>query len=123
MLFKYIHVTCVILTLVFFVIRGVWMIKESGLLKNKWVRILSASIDTLLLISATIQAINISQYPFIDNWLTAKVLALIIYIALGMTAFTYGQTKEIRLTAWLGALLCFAYIASVALTRNPMVFF
>ena len=123
MLFKYIHVTCVILTLVFFVIRGVWMIKESGLLKNKWVRILSASIDTLLLISATIQAINISQYPFIDNWLTAKVLALIIDIALGMTAFTYGQTKEIRLTAWLGALLCFAYIASVALTRNPMVFF
>ena len=112
-----------ILLSVFFIIRGVWMIKESGLLKNKWVRILAASIDTLLLGSAIVQAINISQYPFIDNWLTAKVLALVAYIALGMIAFTYGQNKEIRITAWLGALLCFAYIASVALTRNPMVVF
>ena len=123
MLTKYVHISSVVLSLIFFVTRGIWMMQDSGLLKNKWVRILAASIDTILLGSAIILAINISQYPFIDSWLTAKVLALIVYIALGMVALTVGRTKNIRITAWLGALLCFSYIASVALTKNPMGFF
>ena len=120
---KYIHVTFVVLTLMFFFIRGIWMIRDSALQKKKWVRVLAPSIDTLLLVSAIVQAINISQYPFVDNWLTAKILALIVYIALGMIALSYGKTKNIRITAWLASLLCFTYIVSVAFTRNPMVFF
>lgn len=123
MLIKYIHVTCVVLTLLFFVIRGIWMIQDSVLLKQKWVRILAPVIDTILLISAIIQAVAIHQYPFVDNWLTAKVLALILYIGLGMIALTYGPTKDIRIAAWVAALFCFTYIAAVALTRNPMVFY
>lgn len=123
MLVKYIHVTCVVLTLIFFIIRGIWMIRGSELLNKKWVKILAPIIDTTLLVSAIAQTIKISQYPFVHGWLTAKVLALVIYIALGMVALSYGKTKNIRITAWFGALLCFAYIASVALTRNPMVFF
>ena len=122
MLVKYIHVSCVILTLAFFVIRGIWMIRDSELLKKKWVKILAPVIDTILLASAVVQTTRIHEYPFTHNWLTAKILALIIYIALGMVALNYGKTKNIKITAWFGALLCFAYIASVALTRNPMVF-
>lgn len=97
--------------------------QDSSLLKNIRVRILSATIDTILLVSAIVLAINIKQYPFTHDWLTAKVLALVIYISLGMVAFSYGKTKNIRITAWLAALLCFAYIASVALTRNPTAYF
>lgn len=123
MLVKYIHVSCVILTLTFFIVRGIWMMQDSSLLKNIRVRILSATIDTILLVSAIVLAINIKQYPFTHDWLTAKVLALVIYISLGMVAFSYGKTKNIRITAWLAALLCFAYIASVALTRNPTAYF
>lgn len=123
MLIKYIHVTSVVLTLIFFIIRGIWMIQGSTLLKRKWVRILAPVIDTILLVSAVAQTIRISQYPFTHGWLTAKILALVIYIALGMVALNYGKTQNIRITAWFAALLCFAYIASVALTRNPMVFF
>ena len=123
MLAKDIHVTFVVLTILFFLLRGFWMILDSSLLKKVWVRILSASIDTVLLVSAIVQAMTISQYPFIDHWLTAKVLALIIYIVLGSVAFTYGKTKTIRVSAWLAAIACFGYIANVALTRNPTIFF
>ena len=123
MLAKDIHVTFVVLTVLFFVLRGFWMMLDSSLLKKVWVRILSASIDTVLLVSAIVQAMTISQYPFIDHWLTAKVLALIIYIVLGSVAFSYGKTKTIRVSAWLAALTCFGYIAAVALTRNPTIFF
>jgi uncharacterized membrane protein SirB2 len=123
MLAKDIHVLCVILTLIFFVIRGAWMIWSPELLKKKWVRILAPVIDTVLLVSAIIQAVKIHQYPFVHGWLTAKVLALIIYIGLGMVALSYGKTKQTRITALLGSLLWFSYIVSVALTKNPAVFF
>ncbi len=113
----------VALTLMFFVTRGIWMMQESELLNRKWVKILAPTIDTILLVSAIAQAIKINQYPFINHWLTAKVLALVVYIALGMVALNYGKTKNIRITAWLGALICFSYIASVAVTHNPTVFY
>ena len=123
MLAKYIHVTCVVLTMMFFIIRGIWMMRDSELLKQKWVKILAPVIDTVLLVSAIVQTINISQYPFVDSWLTAKVLAVLVYIGLGMIALSYGRTKNIRITAWFASLLCFGYIISVALTRNPAVFY
>jgi uncharacterized membrane protein SirB2 len=99
------------------------MITDSGLLKKKWVKILAPIIDTVLLFSAIVQAIKISQYPFTHDWLTAKVLAMVIYIVLGMVALSYGRTKNIRIAAWFGAVFCFGYIVSVAITRNPVVFY
>ena len=123
MLARDFHLFFVVLTFVFFFIRGIWMIQDSTLLHKRWVKILAPVIDTLLLISAVVQATNIHQYPITHHWLTAKVLALLVYIGLGMIALTYGSTKQIRITAWLGALCCFGYIVSVALTRNPTVIF
>ena len=99
------------------------MIQDSDLLKQKWTRILAPIIDTVLLVSAIVLTIRINQYPFVDSWLTAKVLALVLYIALGMVALTYGRTKNIRVVAWLASLICFGYIVSVAVTRNPVVFY
>lgn len=98
------------------------MIMDSEALKKKWVKILAPIIDTILLVSAIILAMKTHQYPFTHNWLTAKIFALIIYIALGMVALNYGRTKNIRITAWLAALCCFGYIVSVAISRNPVIF-
>ena len=99
------------------------MIMDMDVLKQKWVKILAPVIDSVLLISAILLAIKTQQYPFSDHWLTAKILALVIYIALGMVALNYGRTKNVRVAAWLAALLCFAYIASVAISRNPVIFY
>ena len=123
MLVKYIHVSSVILTLMFFIIRGIWMILDKETHKKRWVKVLAPIIDTVLLISAIILAMKTQQYPFTHDWLTAKILGLVIYIALGMIALNYGRTKKIRVTAWLAALLCFSYIASVATSRNPAIFY
>jgi uncharacterized membrane protein SirB2 len=53
--------------------------------------------------------------------LTAKVVALFLYIGLGMLALTYGKTKKIRILNWVAAQLCFIYIVAVAITKNPLV--
>ena len=117
---KYLHVTCVILSGTGFFIRGVWMIRESSWLRKKWVRVLPHIIDTTLLVSAILLALQIRQYPFVHGWLTAKVLALVAYIAIGAVGLKYGKTKKIRIGAWLVAMAIFGYIVLVALTRQVL---
>ena len=121
MLIKYIHVSCVVTTFVLFFIRGLWMIRDSGLHQTKWAKRIPPVIDTILLISATFLALNIKQYPFVDSWLTAKVVALFLYIGLGLMALTYGRTKKLRVSYWVAAQVVFAYIVLVALTKNPLI--
>ncbi len=122
MLAKDIHIASVVLTFVLFFVRGIWMMVDSELLQRKWTRLVPPLIDTTLLISAIVLAITIRQYPFVHGWLTAKVMALLFYIALGMLALTYGSSKQVRVVSWLGAQLCFLYIVGVALTKNPLLF-
>jgi uncharacterized membrane protein SirB2 len=119
-LLKHVHITCVVLSGAGFFIRGVWMIRESPWLHEKWVRVLPHIIDTTLLVSAILLAWQIRQYPFGHAWLTAKVLALIAYIVIGAVGLKYGKTKKIRVTAWLVAMAIFLYIVLVALTRQVL---
>lgn len=121
MIAKDIHVACVIVTFILFFVRGLWMILDSDLLRRKWTKRIPPVVDTILLASAIVLAVTIHQYPFVHAWLTAKVVALLFYIGLGLLALTYGKTKKIRIINWLAAQLCFIYIVAVALTKNPLV--
>ncbi|MHB8348055.1 MAG: SirB2 family protein [Acidiferrobacterales bacterium] len=115
-----VHVSCVILAIAGFVLRGVWMMTGSSLLESRWARITPHVVDSLLLAAGATLAIQIHQYPFVNSWLTAKTLGVIVYIGLGMVALKRGRTRRIRVTAWLGALLVLGYIVAVALTRSPL---
>jgi uncharacterized membrane protein SirB2 len=79
-------------------------------------------VDTLLIVSAIALAFSIHQYPFVNDWLTTKFVAMFLYIGLGFVAFRYGQSKTIRLSAWIMAQLVFAYIILVAISHNPWPF-
>ena len=116
---KSIHVGSVAASYVLFVLRGVWMLRGSAVLRERWVRVVPHAVDTVLLVSAVTIAVMSRQYPFDAPWLTAKVLALFAYVGLGSAALTRGPTTSIRLTAWLAAQCVFLYIVAVALTRDP----
>jgi uncharacterized membrane protein SirB2 len=122
LLLKHLHVTSVVLSISGFLVRGVWMMQESPWLQKKWVRVAPHIIDTILLVSAILLAMQIQQYPFVQNWLTAKVLALIAYIVIGAVGLKYGRTKKIRIAAWLVAIAIFLYIVLVALTHQVLPF-
>ncbi len=117
---KQIHLVAVVLTFVLFFIRGLWMLLESDMLKRRWVRTLPHCIDTTLLLAAIVLVIMSHQYPGQQTWLTAKIIALLVYISLGMVALKYGRTRRIRFAAWLGGQLTFLYIVLVALSKNPL---
>ena len=79
--------------------------------------------DMLLLAAAITLAVWSGQYPFQQNWLTAKVVALVVYILLGKQALRPGLSWQKRLPWFGAALLTIAYIFAVALTRSPLPFF
>ena len=115
---KYIHIITALLSISGFLLRGLWMLQESPMLQRRPAKILPHVNDTLLLGSALVLMFMSAQYPFVLDWLTAKVLALLVYILLGMVALRWGRTRGVKLAAWLLALLTFGYILSVALTRS-----
>lgn len=111
------HVSAVVISGTFFLVRGIWMLQGNHLLAAKPVKVLPHFIDTILLLSAVTLAFTLSAYPFVDAWLTAKLLALLLYIGLGVLTLR-GRTKAIRSAAFIAALLTFSYIVGVALTRS-----
>lgn len=88
-------------------------------MQHRWLRVVPHAVDTLLLVSAIALAVIIRQYPFIDAWLSAKVIVLCLYIGLGFVALHKGKSKTTRLFAWLAAQAAFAYIVLVAINHNP----
>ena len=115
---KYMHVGAVVASFGLFFLRGLWMMAAPAKLAVRWVRVLPHVIDTVLLVSAIALAAISAQYPFVQPWLTAKVLALMAYILLGTVAIRRGRTRRVRIVAWILALIVFAYIVAVARTRD-----
>lgn len=120
---KHLHVTCVVLSGLGFGLRGAWMLVESPLRQHRLTRVLPHMVDTLLLGSAISMAWMSGQYPFVNGWLTAKLFGLLAYILLGMMALKRGRTGVIRQRYFGLALLAYAYIVGVALSRNPTILF
>lgn len=99
-------------------LRGFWVFRESPMMTKKWVKILPHVNDTVLLITAVFLTIGINQYPFTHDWLTAKFIALFLYIVFGMFALKRAKDKKNKVVFFILALLTFGYIVGVALTRT-----
>lgn len=117
---KHLHMTCALLTFLSFSLRGYWMFANSRCLQHKLVRVLPHFIDTLLLGSAIALTVTIQQYPFQNAWLTAKLLALVVYILLGTIALKRGKTKRVRALFFGLSLAVFGYIFWVARTHQAL---
>jgi len=120
-LIKQLHMLFAFISLLGFVTRGVWMLRESPLLMRRWVKILPHINDTLLLASAISLAVLMGLSPGAHPWLLAKIVALFVYIGLGVLAFRHPR-KPVRTLAWLTALVVFMYIVSVAFSKQPLGF-
>ena len=113
-----VHITCVILSGIGFFLRGCWRLVDSPLYRRRWARILPHLVDTALLASAITLAVWSGQSPGSQPWLAAKLCALLAYIVLGTIALKRGRTPATRGAAFAGAVLVFAYIVAVAVTKQ-----
>lgn len=117
------HIACVVLSAAGFLLRGWWMFAASPLLGRRWVRVVPHLIDSVLLASAVALAVASGQYPLAQDWLTAKVVALVAYILCGTMALKRGRTRAVRSVFFVAALAILGYIVSVAMARSPLGFF
>ncbi len=114
---KHVHTGAAAVSLSLFVLRGAWRWSAPERLGALWVRVVPHVVDTVLLASAVWLAWQIGRGA--APWITAKVVALLLYIVLGSIALKRGRTPAIRATAFCAALATFGYIVSVALTKSP----
>ena len=117
---RQIHAGFAVATLLMFFGRGALLLAGRPLPRVlRWLPHLN---DTLLLVAAISLAVWSGQYPFQQNWLTAKVIALVVYILLGKQALRPGLAPTRRLPWLLGAMATIAYIFAVALTKESWPF-
>jgi uncharacterized membrane protein SirB2 len=119
---KHIHLSFVALSLLAYVVRGIWLFMNSSLLGKRWVRILQQIINAILLLSGIALAAYLSMSPTNQPWLMAKIIGLIAYVALGMAAFR-APSPAVGRILWVSGLVAFAYIVSVAIRKTPLGFF
>jgi uncharacterized membrane protein SirB2 len=116
---KLVHIAAVLTSGLLFLIRGAAVNAGQGWAMAAPLRYLSYAIDTILLTAALMLATLIHQYPFVNGWLTTKVLLLVVYIVLGTYALKRGSTRYIRIGCWLAALLVYGFMISVARAHDP----
>ena len=117
---KLVHVGAVIASGSLFALRGTLMLARSALANHAALRYLSYAIDTTLLTAALMLVTILHQYPFVQGWLTVKVLLLVVYVVLGTLALKRGRTRRMQTTCFFAALAVFLLIASVARAHHPL---
>ena len=119
---KSIHVICAAVTIIGFAIRGAMKLKGSERLQKKWLKIVPHINDTILLATAIALAVMLGLSPLQHLWLAAKIIVLIIYIALGMLLMKRDFGFPTQLMLYLGALVSVIYIAAVAVSKSAVPF-
>jgi len=117
---KLAHVVTVIASGSIFFLRGVGVLMNMSWPAAAPVRYLTYAIDTVLLTAALVLAAILQQYPFVNSWLTAKVMLLVAYIGLGTFALKRARTRPAKAVFFVLALAVYFYIASVARSRDPL---
>jgi len=114
------HMSLAVLSISFFMIRAYWSWLASPWLRKPWAKITPHCIDALLLGCGISLMLTTSQYPFQQDWLSAKLIALLFYIVIGSIAIKRGRTRKIRLGAACLAAVIFIYILGVARQRSVL---
>ncbi len=116
---KWVHVAAVIASGLLFAMRGGAQLAGAGWTMAAPLRYLSYTIDTVLLTAALMLVTILHQYPFVQAWLTVKVLLLIVYIGLGSMALKRARSPRARAGFYVAALAVYLFIASVARAHHP----
>lgn len=116
---KHLHVTCVVLSIALFVLRGTLQLAGRPWRGSLRLRVAPHFVDTVLLGAALWMVFAGGILPFAHGWLVAKFLALLAYIWLGKIALGESTPARRRPLAFAAALGCVAYIVGVAVTHSP----
>lgn len=117
---KLLHQSAVALSITGFVLRGAGALLGARWVAGRAAKTLPHLVDTALLASALTLVWWLRLNPLTTPWLAAKIVALVVYVGLGMVALKPTRPTPVRLAAFAGALATVGYIVSVALTKSVL---
>jgi uncharacterized membrane protein SirB2 len=117
---RHAHIGFAMASVWLFTWRGLLMLADSPSVNSAWLRYPSYAIDTVLLTAALMLTNAIHQYPFQTSWLTMKVVLLVVYVVLGSIALKRGRTRQVRVAAFVAALVTVGFLFTVARAHHPL---
>ncbi|MGL5334028.1 MAG: SirB2 family protein [Aeromonas veronii] len=116
-MFKHLHMTLALVSLLLFIYRWSLALAGSARLQQKWLKILPHINDTFLLLFGVLRAVALQLSPGQQPWLMAKLIALVLYIGLGVMALKRPARGQ-KLAAGVAALVVFGYMVGAAITKS-----
>lgn len=117
-LLKHLHLMFIALSLITFLLRGFWMLNGSAMLQKKIVKITPHIVNTFMLLTGIAIAVYLKLSPGDNPWLMAKIIGIVLFIALGV-AIVKVTNRKAKAALWLLALLVFIDIAMIAISKSP----
>ncbi|WP_200192252.1 SirB2 family protein [Halorhodospira abdelmalekii] len=116
------HLLAAYLSIGLFIARGYLLFSDSAWFHHRALKAIPSAVDAILLTTALILMFMVSQYPFVDHWLTVKVIGLVAYIVCGAIALGSQKARPVRMGFFFAAIAIFFYVIMVSVTRNPLLF-
>lgn len=111
----HLHRGLVAISVLGFTLRWLAHVSDADWVRRRVARVLPHVVDTLLLASGVALVWRLGAWP---HWLLPKLMGLLAYVALGAVAMRSPRGPR-RVVAGLAALAVVAWMASVAITKQP----
>ncbi|MGS1121584.1 SirB2 family protein [Rhodanobacter sp. UC4436_H3] len=118
---KAVHILCVLLSGGLFALRGLMaQTRLAGVAQGAPLRLLSYTIDTVLLTAALMLVSILPGALFANGWLTVKLILLLAYVVLAMLAMKRVHAPRARMIFYVAALATYAWMLGVARMHHPL---
>ena len=117
---KSIHVWLVMASGSLFLLRGLLVLAGQSWGNHAALKYLSYTIDTALLTAAFMLMTMLHMYPISHDWLTLKVLLLVVYVVLGVQALRRSRTRAARLGWFIAAVATYLVMFGIARAHHPL---
>jgi uncharacterized membrane protein SirB2 len=114
------HITLVTLSVALFALRGLGVLAGQAWPMAGWARGLAPVIDSLLLLAGGTLWWLLQLNPTRDHWLLAKLVLLIVYIAVGTLALRRAPTRTAKALCFALALAVVGFMVGIALAHHPL---
>lgn len=117
---KHAHIGLVTASGALFALRALALITGAQWPMRPLARVSSVAVDTLLLVAGATLWGLLQLNPLREHWLGAKLALLVLYVVLGTWALKGSRGTAQRLVFFGAAVLVYATMVSIALTRRPL---
>lgn len=114
---RWLHLGLVTLSVSGFVLRWIASMRDANRVRTRWLRIAPHVLDTLLLGSGVMLALQWDTSAW-QGWLGTKMLALLAYIGFGAAALNPSRSRQGSVITFLSAMAAAGWIVSAAILKS-----